>query len=108
MAGLDAAHLLQFYKAIFFCPIWMCLSHCEHEIENNRELLLQGRLWFTHTCSMSPFMVFIKKKKKKSKLTNRINYGKLAARWNGITMCFAIQGSVKVPGWKKGKIVVGL
>lgn len=50
---------------------------------------------------MSPFMVFIKKKKEKKKLTNRINYGKLAARWNGITTCFAIQGSVKVLGRKK-------
>lgn len=46
-------------------------------------------------------MVFIKKKSKKKKLTNRINYGKLAARWNGITTCFAIQGSVKVLGRKK-------
>lgn len=52
---------------------------------------------------MSPFMVFIKKKRKKKKLTNRINYGKLAARWNGITTCFAIQGSVKVLGRKKRK-----
>lgn len=69
--------------------------------------MLQGRLWFTHTCSVSPFMLFIKKKKRK-KLTNRFNYGKLAAGWNGITTCFAIQGSVKVPGRKKGKIAVGL
>lgn len=42
MAGLDAAHLLQVYKAIFFCPIWMHLSHCEHKTDNHRELLLQG------------------------------------------------------------------
>lgn len=42
MAGLDAAHLLQFYKAIFFHPVRMHLSYCEHKTENNRELLLQG------------------------------------------------------------------
>lgn len=59
---------------------------------------------------MNPLMAFKRKegKEKKSKLTNIINYSKPAARWNGITVCFTIQGSVKVPGKEKGKIAVGL
>lgn len=67
MAGLDAAHLLQVSKAVFFSVLFGCISSIVSREKNNRALLLWGSNTGLHIRAAWIHSWHLKGKKKRKK-----------------------------------------